>query len=149
MTKRTRREVAKKRPPLILVVDDVEDNRIIYVEYLLYAGYRVATAADGKQAIAKARRARPALIVMDLSLPILDGWQATRRLKADPRTCGIPILALTGHGEARFRERARRAGVDRFLLKPCLPSDLAIIVSEYLGGHETTEKTPDEGLEET
>lgn len=135
------RRVATKRP-LILVVDDVEDNRIIYVEYLRYVGYRVATAADGKQAIAKARRLRPALIIMDLSLPVIDGWAATRRLKTDPTTSAIPVIAVTGHGEAHFRERAKGAGVDRFVLKPCLPSELATIVSECLESELPSEGNP-------
>lgn len=138
MRKRVGRAAAKR--PLILVVDDVEDNRIIYVEYLRYCGYRVATAADGKQAIAKARRLNPSLILMDLSLPVIDGWTATRRLKADPRTSGIPVIALTGHGEKRSRERAKGVGVDQFILKPCLPSDIAKIVAEHLDSPKQTEE---------
>lgn len=137
MTKRAGRAVTKR--VLILVVDDVEDNRIIYVEYLRYCGYRVATAADGKQAIAKARRLKPSLILMDLSLPVLDGWAATRRLKADPQTSGIPVIALTGHGETRSRERAHGVGVDHFVLKPCLPSDIAKVVAEHLDSSKRRE----------
>lgn len=136
------RRGAKKRRPLILVVDDVEDNRIIYVEYLRYVGYRVVTAGDGKQAIAKARRLRPALIIMDLSLPVIDGWAATRRLKADPTTSAIPVIAVTGHGEARSRERAQGVGVDCFILKPCLPSDLAAVVGQCLGNETPSENEP-------
>ena len=83
--------------PLILVVDDFEDNREMYTQYLRFNGYRVAEAVDGLDALTKAAALRPDLIVMDLSLPRLDGWEATRRLKKDPLTSQIPVVALTGH----------------------------------------------------
>jgi two-component system cell cycle response regulator DivK len=121
--------------PSILVVDDYEDNRQMYAELLAYAGYRVAEARDGAEAIAMAHRILPDLIVMDLSLPVIDGWEATRRLKADERTRPIPVLALTGHapeGLAGHSEAARDAGCDAFLAKPCSPETLLQVIQEIL-----------------
>ena len=71
--------------PLILVVDDFEDNRAMYVEYLQFQGFRVAEAVNGEEAVARTRELLPPIVVMDLSLPVMDGWEATRRIKADPR----------------------------------------------------------------
>lgn len=122
----------------ILVVDDYEDNRQMYAELLAYAGYEVAEARDGAEAIAMAHRLLPDLIVMDLSLPIVDGWEATRRLKAEPRTRLIPVLALTGHapeGLAGHSESARDAGCDAFLAKPCSPETLLEVIREMLVRH--------------
>ena len=110
--------------PLILVVDDFEDNREMYVEYLSYSGYRVAEAGDGVAALDQAFRLLPDIIVMDLSLPGMDGWEATRRLKQDPRTRHIPVVAVTGHALAGHSRGAHEAGCDSFLAKPCLPDVL-------------------------
>jgi two-component system cell cycle response regulator DivK len=110
--------------PLVLVVDDYEDTRFLYSEYLEFAGFRTSTAVNGAEAITKAREEHPAVIAMDLSMPDMDGWEATRRLKADASTRGICIIALTGHAEAMFVESAKKAGCDHFLAKPCLPEDL-------------------------
>jgi CheY-like chemotaxis protein len=116
------------RPPVVLVVDDVEDTREMYLEYLSFAGFRVAGAADGEAAIDAARKLQPAVIVMDLSLPRLDGWEATRILKSDPSTCDIPIIVLTGHAEPACRDEATLAGCDRFVTKPALPNEVAEII---------------------
>lgn len=110
--------------PLVLVVDDVDHGREIFAEYLEYRGFRVATAADGLEAIEKAFELRPDVILMDLSLPGIDGWEATRRLKADERTSGIPIIALTAHALASAHEKAREVGCNAVVTKPCLPKDL-------------------------
>jgi CheY-like chemotaxis protein len=121
--------------PSVLVVDDYADSRQMYAELLAYAGYRVAEARDGAEAIAMAHRILPDLIVMDLSLPVIDGWEATRRLKADERTRLIPVLALTGHapeGLAGHSEAARDAGCDAFLAKPCSPETLLEVIQEML-----------------
>jgi len=129
---------APKGEPRILVVDDFEDNRQMYAELLVYAGYRVAEARDGAEAIAAAMRILPDLIVMDLSLPVIDGWEATRRLKADERTRHIPVLALTGHapeGLAGLSEGAHEAGCDAFLTKPCSPESLLEVVRDMLVRH--------------
>ena len=112
------------QPPLVLIVDDYDDNREMYSSYLEYAGLRVAEAVNGKEALAKTTELMPDLIVMDLSLPGVDGWQATRIIKQDPRTTHILVLALTGHALEGASQGARDAGCDGFLTKPCLPEDL-------------------------
>ena len=119
--------------PLILVVDDYQDAREMYAEYLRFSGFRVAEARNGNEAVEQAFALKPALILMDLSLPGMDGWEATRRLKADETTRHIPIVALTGHALAGASEGARRAGCDSFVTKPCLPDDLVIEVRRMLG----------------
>jgi two-component system, cell cycle response regulator DivK len=118
--------------PLILVVDDYQDAREMYAEYLQYSGFRVAEAKNGNEAVAQARSLKPDLILMDLSLPGMDGWEATRVLKADEDTRHIPIVALTGHALAGASEGARKAGCDSFVTKPCLPDDLVVEVRRML-----------------
>jgi two-component system cell cycle response regulator DivK len=86
--------------PLVLVVDDFQDNREMFAEFLSLSGFRVAEASTGVEAIDRAFELIPDVILMDLSLPELDGWEATRKLKGDPRTGHIPIVALTGHALA-------------------------------------------------
>jgi len=113
--------------PLVLVVDDYDDAREMYAESLMVCGFRVIEAADGLQAIELAQRLSPDVILMDLSLPGLDGWEATRRLKADARTMHIPVVALTGHALSSALDRAREAGCDRFVVKPALPD---VVVGE-------------------
>jgi CheY-like chemotaxis protein len=126
-------EMASRAKPLVLVVDDFEDNRAMYAVYLAYSGYDVIEAADGVEAVEIAGSRLPDIIVMDLSLPIMDGWEATRRLKADPRTGHIPIIALTGHALAGHSRDAHDAGCDAFLAKPCLPEMLVEKVQELMG----------------
>lgn len=118
--------------PLILVVDDYQDAREMYAEYLLFSGFRVAEARTGNEAIKQALALKPDLILMDLSLPGMDGWEATRVLKADDRTKDIPVVALTGHALAGASEGARRAGCDAFVVKPCLPDDLVVEIRRVL-----------------
>ncbi|HVZ20465.1 MAG TPA: response regulator [Vicinamibacterales bacterium] len=118
--------------PLILVVDDYQDAREMYAEYLQFSGFRVAEARNGNEAVAQAMALKPDLILMDLSLPGMDGWEATRLLKADETTRHIPIVALTGHALAGASEGARRAGCDAFVTKPCLPDDLVVEVRRML-----------------
>jgi two-component system, cell cycle response regulator DivK len=119
--------------PLILVVDDYQDAREMYAEYLQFSGFRVAEARNGNEAVEQAFALKPDLILMDLSLPGMDGWEATRRLKADATTKHIPIVALTGHALAGASEGAKRAGCDSFVTKPCLPDDLVVEVRRMLG----------------
>jgi two-component system cell cycle response regulator DivK len=119
----------------ILVVEDFDDAREMYRDYLEFAGFRVETARDGREAIEKARTLRPDLILMDLSLPGIDGWEATRLLKAAPDTKEIIIIALSAHALAAEGERARAAGCDGFIAKPCLPPDLVHEISKYLKSH--------------
>jgi CheY-like chemotaxis protein len=118
--------------PLILVVDDYQDAREMYAEYLVFSGFRVAEARNGNEAVAQAFALTPDLILMDLSLPGMDGWEATRLLKADERTRHIPVVALTGHALAGASEGARKAGCDSFVTKPCLPDDLVVEVRRML-----------------
>jgi two-component system, cell cycle response regulator DivK len=117
---------------LILVVDDYEDAREMYAEYLRFCGFRVAEARNGNEALEQAFTLMPDLILMDLSLPGMDGWEATRQLKADERTRQIPVVALTGHALAGASEGAKKAGCDSFVTKPCLPDDLVIEVRRML-----------------
>jgi len=118
--------------PLVLIVDDYDDAREMYAEYLLVYGYRVAMARDGLEAVAETAALLPDLVLMDLSLPGIDGWEATRQIKADPRTCHIPVLALTGHALSSAAEGAQAAGCDAFVLKPCLPDDVLLEVRRML-----------------
>ncbi|MBW8894862.1 MAG: response regulator [Acidobacteria bacterium] len=120
--------------PLILIVEDFDDAREMYRDYLEFSGFRVATARDGREAIEKARTLQPDLILMDLSLPGIDGWEATRLLKAAPDTAHLLIVALSAHALATEGDRARAAGCDGFIAKPCLPSDLVDEIGEYLKG---------------
>jgi len=118
--------------PLVLVVDDYQDAREMYAEYLAYSGFRVAEASNGVEALQKAFDLLPDVILMDLSLPGMDGWAATRRLKTDERTQRIPVVALTGHALAGASESARLAGCDAFVTKPCLPDELVLQVRRML-----------------
>ncbi|WP_257462788.1 response regulator [Archangium lipolyticum] len=111
-------------PTRVLVVDDFDDAREMYAEYLAYVGFQVDVARNGVEAVEKAQGAPPDIILMDLSLPVMDGWEATRRLKQDLRTRNIPVMALSGHVLAGNAEQARQAGADEFVAKPCLPQDL-------------------------
>jgi two-component system, cell cycle response regulator DivK len=125
--------MTEQHAPLILVVDDYQDAREMYAEYLQFSGFRVAEARNGNEAVEQAFALKPDLILMDLSLPGMDGWEATRRLKADATTKHIPIVALTGHALAGASEGAKRAGCDSFVTKPCLPDDLVVEVRRMLG----------------
>jgi len=108
----------------VLLVDDYSDAREMYTEYLEFMGYQVLQAQNGVEALERALDSSPDIILMDLSLPIMDGWEATRRLKEDSRTSSIPVVALTGHALAGISEGAKEAGCDSFVTKPCLPEDL-------------------------
>ena len=102
----------------ILLVEDNEMNRDMLSRRLIRRGYEVVVAVDGREGVAKARAEAPALILMDMSLPVLDGWEATRELRADPATRAIPIIALTAHAMAGDREKALAVGCDDFDTKP-------------------------------
>ena len=104
--------------PKILLVEDNEMNRDMLSRRLSRRGYEVVIAEDGERGVALAAAERPDLILMDLSLPILDGWEATRRLKADPETRPIPVIALTAHAMASDREKVLAAGCDDYDTKP-------------------------------
>ena len=104
--------------PHILLVEDNELNRDMLSRRLERRGYRITMAVDGAEGIAKAVECRPDLILMDLSLPVVDGWEAIRRLKGTPETATIPIIALTAHALAEDEKNAREAGADDFDTKP-------------------------------
>lgn len=110
--------------PVILIVDDDEDNRDVFAQFLIHRGCRVELARDGFEALNRVGSLMPDLVVLDLSMPGLDGWEVARRLKAEPATCTIPLLAVSGHALADFKLRARAAGVDGYLTKPVLPQQL-------------------------
>ena len=118
--------------PLVLVVEDYQDAREMYSAFLAFSGYRVAEATNGVEAIEKTLELMPDIILMDLALPRMDGWEASRRLKLDDRTRHIPIVALTGHALAGHAERARAAGCDAFVTKPCLPDALVSEIKRML-----------------
>lgn len=118
----------------ILLVEDNEMNRDMLTRRLTRRGYQVATAVDGEQALAMARSERPDLILMDMSLPVLDGWEATRRLKAAADTAPIPVVALTAHAMAEDREKALAAGCDDYDTKPVDLPRLLSKIEALLGG---------------
>jgi two-component system, cell cycle response regulator DivK len=109
------------RPPTVLIVEDNEDNRIVYSTMLRHFGFAVDEAENGAEGILKARSNLPDLILMDIAIPLVDGWEAVRRLKKDPTTAHIPIVALTAHAMPADRERAIQVGCDGYLAKPCEP----------------------------
>jgi CheY-like chemotaxis protein len=123
---------SKVERPRVLLVDDYPDAREMYSEYLEFSGFEVVEAANGMEALQRAVDSMPDIILMDLSLPVMDGWEATRRLKADKRTANIPVVALTGHALAGISEGARKAGCDAFVTKPCLPEDLVKEIRKVL-----------------
>ena len=121
--------------PMVLLVDDYDDAREMYSEYLKFSGFETVQAASGPEAVKRALESRPDIVVMDLSLPVMDGWETTRRLKADERTAGIPILALSGHALTNLSQRAKQAGFDGFVAKPCLPEDLIAEIRKVLDSY--------------
>ena len=133
--------MGETRSPLVLVVEDYQDAREMYAAYLQFSGYRVAEAANGLEALVKTRELMPDIILMDLALPRMDGWEATRRLKMDERTKHIPIVALTGHALPDHAERALRAGCDAFVTKPCLPDALVAEIQKMLAARPNHTQT--------
>jgi two-component system, cell cycle response regulator DivK len=116
----------------VLVVEDIELNRDLLGQ-ILEDEYEVAFAADGAEGLIKAAELRPDLILMDLSLPVVDGWETTRRLKADPELARIPVIAVTAHAMAGEESKARAAGVDDFLTKPVGEELLLNMLRRWLG----------------
>lgn len=117
----------------VLLVEDNEDNRIVYSTILQHFGYDVTEAYNGEEGIAKARAEKPDLILMDISIPVIDGWEATQVLKRDPETRNIPIIALTAHALASDREKAMEVGCDSYLAKPCEPKAVVSEVEKFIG----------------
>jgi CheY-like chemotaxis protein len=116
--------VKRRERPLILIVEDQSELRQLYAQELTMSGFDVIEAANGADAISHTADHGPDVVLMDLSLPVVDGWEATRRLKADARTAHIPVVALTAHDGSGELQRATRAGCDWFVPKPCQPQDL-------------------------
>ena len=119
-------------PALVLVADDYADVREMYAEFLEYAGFRVIQAQTGAEALDAAREFRPDVILMDVTMPGLDGFTATRLLRQDPAFATTPILMLTAHVFAEHEELAQAAGCSGFIRKPCLPDDLVREVRDAL-----------------
>jgi CheY-like chemotaxis protein len=117
----------------VLIVEDEVDLRQLYAQQLVMSGFEVAEAGNGADAIASITSRAPDVVLMDLSLPVVDGWEATRRLKADDRTAHIPVVALTAHDGSGELQRATRAGCDWFVPKPCPPDALIAEVRRILG----------------
>lgn len=117
----------------VLLVEDNEDNLLVYRTILEHVGYRVIEARDGEQGVGCARSNLPDMILMDISIPKIDGWEATRRLKADSSTRGIPVVALTAHALEEDREKALLAGCDGYLAKPVEPRRVVEEVQRFIG----------------
>jgi CheY-like chemotaxis protein len=129
-----RRPAKDRNRPLVLIVEDQSELRQLYAQELTISGFDVIEAANGLDALAHSCAQFPDVILMDLSLPVLDGWEATRRLKSDKRTAHIPVVALTAHDGSGELQRATRAGCDWFVPKPCPPNDLIEEVRRVLAG---------------
>jgi two-component system, cell cycle response regulator DivK len=121
--------------PLILIVEDQSDLRQLYVQHLVISGFDVIEAGNGADALTSTAAQFPDVVLMDLSLPILDGWEATRRLKSDVRTAHIPVVALTAHDGSGELQRATNAGCDWFVPKPCPPDALITELRRVLAGN--------------
>ncbi|MBI5623541.1 MAG: response regulator [Elusimicrobia bacterium] len=118
--------------PLVLVADDDADNRAVAAAALTAAGFRVALAKDGAAALSLAEAERPDLVLMDMGMPVLDGWETTRRFKASPLLGGVPVLAFTAFALAGDAEKAALAGCDGVLDKPCAPARLVAEVRKII-----------------
>jgi two-component system, cell cycle response regulator DivK len=121
----------------ILIVEDQTELRTVNSLFLEKHGYRVLAVENGAEGVRSAREDRPDLIIMDLSIPVLDGFHATRQIKQDPETRDIPVLVLTAHSYGSAGRRAREAGCDAFLIKPCDPSRLLREVQQRIGPGNT------------
>jgi len=135
------RERTQRERPLILIVEDQAELRQLYAHGFTMSGFDVIEAGNGADAISHTSERFPDVVLMDLSLPIVDGWEATRRLKDDTRTAHIPVVALTAHDGSGELQRATRAGCDWFVPKPCQPHDLVEEVRRVLGGTVRTRRT--------
>jgi CheY-like chemotaxis protein len=123
--------------PRVLLVEDNEASRDGLARHLRRKGFEVLLAVDGQQGLDSARAEKPDLVLMDMSLPVLDGWEATRQLKADPKTQPIPVIALTAHAMAGDREKALAAGCDEYETKPVEFARLLGKIEALLGGAAT------------
>ena len=125
-------------PKLLLIADDQEDNRIVFSAIFAHYGYNVLLAANGDEAVEQAKLHRPHLILMDLQMPVLDGWEATRLLKQDPETASIPVVALTA--QDHVTSRVQEGGFCAYVRKPVSPRDLVRAVELCL--EKVSEENP-------
>jgi CheY-like chemotaxis protein len=125
--------MANSTQKTVLLVEDNEDNLVVYRTILEHVGFRVLEARDGEEGVNSARQFLPDLILMDISIPKLDGWEATQRLKSDPTTSIIPIIALTAHALEEDRQKALQAGCDGYLAKPVEPRRVVQEVERFVG----------------
>ena len=116
----------------ILVVEDQEDNRQILRDLLSNAGYEMTEAVDGQEALAEVAKQRPDLILMDIQLPVMDGYEATRRIRTSPDLKSVPIIAVTSYALAGDEGKALAAGCDAYVTKPFSPRQLLAKIREYL-----------------
>jgi two-component system cell cycle response regulator DivK len=116
----------------ILVVEDQEDNRQILRDLLTNAGYEMQEAENGEEALTAVKKRRPDLILMDIQLPVMDGYEATRRIKADPETKSIPIIVVTSYALSGDETKARESGCDAYVTKPYSPRALLAKIKEFL-----------------
>jgi two-component system, cell cycle response regulator DivK len=126
----------------ILIVDDYPDALDIWALYLRSLGYRVSTAVDGDTALAQAERLLPDLIVLDLELPRLSGFEVAERLRANPDTQSIPLIAATGYSHMKQLDRARAAGFDAIVIKPCDPDMLVDEIERHLPFTDESDSQP-------
>jgi two-component system cell cycle response regulator DivK len=117
----------------VLVVEDQEDNRAILRDLLAHAGYEVVEVGDGEKALPAAAKHHPDVILMDIQLPLLDGYEATRRIKANPELKAIPIVAVTSYALSGDEQKTRDAGCDAYIAKPYSPRQMLAKVREILG----------------
>ena len=117
----------------ILVVEDTEDNRQILRDLLSMAGYDMIEAHDGAEGVAQASEHKPDLILMDIQMPVMDGYEATRRIKADPALKSIPVIAVTSYALSEGEEKARAAGCDGYVAQPFSPRQMLAKVREIIG----------------
>jgi two-component system cell cycle response regulator DivK len=125
--------MSEDQKKIVLLVEDNEDNLVVYRTILEHVGYSVVEARDGEEGVSRARSDRPDIILMDISIPKMDGWEATERLKADDDTSAIPIIALTAHALEEDRAKAMRAGCDGYLAKPVEPRRVVQEVEKFIG----------------
>jgi two-component system, cell cycle response regulator DivK len=122
--------------PTVLIVDDNRDIRAAHAEFLRCCGFQVLVTADGLEGVAAAYESSPDVIVMDLAMPRMDGWEAIRHLKENPQTAGIPIIAVSAYAFDDEALNTRELGADACLSKPCLPSQVALAVKTLLAKGE-------------
>lgn len=141
--------MTRQTPASVLLVEDVADTREMYADYLRHCGFNVTTALSGAEALDAAREQTPDLILMDVTMPGLDGWTATRLLKNDPITRDVPVLILTAHVFTEHRAKAQEVGADGFIGKPCMPDELAREITAALHRWRTTRSVDTPGQRRT